>query len=41
MVYLEDMTVGEIADALSVPVGTVKSRLFHARNALRDRLEEA
>ena len=39
--YLEEMTVAEIADALSVPVGTVKSRLFHARNALRDRLEEA
>lgn len=24
-----------------IPVGTVKSRLFHARNALRARLEEA
>ncbi len=38
--YLEEMSVREIADALSIPVGTVKSRLFHARNALRARLEE-
>ena len=38
--YVEEMSVREIADALSVPVGTVKSRLFHARNALRTRLEE-
>lgn len=39
--YLEEMSVREIAEALSIPVGTVKSRLFHARNALRARLEEA
>jgi RNA polymerase sigma-70 factor (ECF subfamily) len=39
--YLEDMTVPEIAAALSVPEGTVKSRLFYAREALRARLEEA
>ena len=39
--YLEEMSVREIAEALAVPVGTVKSRLFHARNALRTRLEEA
>jgi RNA polymerase sigma-70 factor (ECF subfamily) len=38
--YLEERSVGEIADKLSVPAGTVKSRLFHARNALRLRLEE-
>ena len=38
--YFERMSVREIAEALSVPVGTVKSRLFHARNALRTRLEE-
>ena len=38
--YLEEMSVREIAEALSVPVGTVKSRLFHARSALRARLEE-
>ena len=38
--YLEEMSVREIAEALSVPVGTVKSRLFHARSALRAHLEE-
>jgi len=38
--YLEEMSVREIADALSVPVGTVKSRLFYAREALRQRLED-
>lgn len=39
--YLEEMSVREIAEVLALPVGTVKSRLFHARNALRTRLEEA
>lgn len=38
--YLEEMSVREIADALSIPEGTVKSRLYHARNALRKCLEE-
>ena len=40
MFYVEGMTVPEIADALSIPRGTVKSRLFHARNTLRASLEE-
>jgi len=31
-----DMTLAEIGDALSVPVGTVKSRLHHALAALRE-----
>jgi RNA polymerase sigma-70 factor (ECF subfamily) len=38
--YLEDMPLRDIAEALSIPVGTVKSRLFHARAALRARLME-
>jgi RNA polymerase sigma-70 factor (ECF subfamily) len=38
--YLEEMSVREIADALSIPEGTVKSRLFHARRALKSHLEE-
>jgi RNA polymerase sigma-70 factor (ECF subfamily) len=38
--YLEDMPLRDVADALSIPVGTVKSRLFHARAALRASLEE-
>jgi RNA polymerase sigma-70 factor (ECF subfamily) len=38
--YLEGMSVAEIAEALGIPAGTVKSRLFHARDALRALLEE-
>jgi RNA polymerase sigma-70 factor (ECF subfamily) len=38
--YMEEMSVREIAEALSIPPGTVKSRLFHARHALRACLEE-
>ena len=41
MFYVEGMTVGEISEALSIPDGTVKSRLFHARNRLRASLEES
>ncbi|NLH98261.1 MAG: sigma-70 family RNA polymerase sigma factor [Chthonomonadales bacterium] len=36
--HLEDMRVDEIADVLQVPVGTVKSRLSRARQALHRRL---
>ncbi|HEX5465208.1 MAG TPA: sigma-70 family RNA polymerase sigma factor [Candidatus Limnocylindrales bacterium] len=32
--HLEELPVGEIATRLGVPAGTVKSRLFHARQAL-------
>ncbi|HHC30141.1 MAG TPA: sigma-70 family RNA polymerase sigma factor [Rhodobacterales bacterium] len=37
--YLEDLSVGEVATALDVPVGTVKTRLMHARSKLRALLE--
>jgi len=37
--YGEDMSVAETAVALDVPVGTVKTRLMHARRALRAALE--
>ena len=37
--YTEDFSVAEIAAALSVPAGTVKTRLMHARRKLREALE--
>jgi len=37
--YLEDMSVAEVAVALDVPAGTVKTRLMHARRRLRSALE--
>lgn len=37
---LEGFRYGEIASILDIPEGTVASRLFHARRALRDALEE-
>ncbi len=38
--YLEDLSVAEVAVALDVPVGTVKTRLMHARRKLRAQLGE-
>lgn len=38
--YGEDLTVDEIASALGVPAGTVKSRLHQARQALKRHLGE-
>ena len=37
--YLEDLSVVEISIALSVPTGTVKTRLMHARQKLRASLK--
>jgi RNA polymerase sigma-70 factor (ECF subfamily) len=37
--HLEEMSVAEVAVALDVPVGTVKTRLMHARRKLRMALE--
>jgi RNA polymerase sigma factor (sigma-70 family) len=39
MFYVEGLSVGEVAQVLGVPAGTVKSRLFHARERLRAALE--
>jgi RNA polymerase sigma-70 factor (ECF subfamily) len=33
--YLEDLSIEEVADRLDLPLGTVKSRLRYALNALR------
>lgn len=38
--YLEELTLGELSEVWSVPVGTVKSRLFRARQALRRLMTE-
>ncbi len=35
---IEEMPYDEIAKVLDCPIGTVRSRIFHARRALRDAL---
>lgn len=37
--YLEDLSVQEIAEVLEIPEGSVKSRLFYARDGLRKALD--
>ena len=37
---LEDLPQKHVAEILNIPVGTVKSRLFHARNLLKKFLEQ-
>lgn len=37
--YWEELSVDELAQMMEVPPGTIKSRLFRARGALRDALE--
>lgn len=39
--YFEELSVAEVAVALDVPTGTVKTRLMHARRKLRAHLEGA
>ncbi|MBC8468275.1 MAG: hypothetical protein H8D56_02285 [Planctomycetes bacterium] len=36
MRFVDDMSLQEIAAALNIPLGTVKSRLHHALQRLRD-----
>jgi RNA polymerase sigma-70 factor (ECF subfamily) len=38
--YLDELSLGEVADVLAIPVGTVKSRLFRARQLLRRELTQ-
>lgn len=37
MMYFEELSVGEIAETLEIPEGTVKTRLFSARKDLKER----
>jgi RNA polymerase sigma-70 factor (ECF subfamily) len=41
LVFLEEMTVEEVAEVLGVPCGTVKSRLHYAKRAMRELLTGA
>lgn len=40
LTYYHDLTQEEIAQILSVPIGTVKSRLHHAMKTLKEELRE-
>ncbi len=35
MFYLDNLTLQEISEVLDIPVGTIKSRLYHARENLK------
>lgn len=38
--YLQQHSVAEIAEILNIPLGTVKSRLFNARESLKKKLKQ-
>lgn len=40
MYYYDEMSVAEIADTFNIPQGTVKSRLYNARQAIKEQAEE-
>ena len=37
--HLQDMTYEEMAEILTIPIGTIKTHLFRARNLLKERLQ--
>lgn len=41
LTFVHGLSYQEIAEVLGVPMGTVKSRLFAAKRALRARLDES
>jgi len=41
MFYVDNYSVKEIAESLSISTGTVKSRLFYARKTLKEKFEDA
>ena len=40
MYFMEDMSIHEIATSLSIPEGTVKSRMNHARKKLKEEMQD-
>ena len=40
MSHFHDLTYRQMADAIGIPIGTVMSRLYNARRALRERLAD-
>jgi RNA polymerase sigma-70 factor (ECF subfamily) len=39
LLFLEDLSIGEIAEIVAVPAGTVKSRIHYAKRAVRQHLK--
>lgn len=39
--YYEDLNIKDISDILKIPEGTIKSRLYRARNKLKDMIDES
>ena len=38
--FLQDLSIDQVAEVIGIPPGTVKSRLYHAKRALRAVLEQ-
>ena len=38
--FLDDLPIGDIAEVIGIPVGTVKSRIHHAKRALKEELDQ-